>query len=335
MGRGLALHSSIKRYIKYYELFVLCLDDHTYTSLSSFPEARLKPVKLKSLLDYFPELNQIKKDRGWSEFIFTLSPYWPLFLLKKFPDIDFITTLDADLYFFSNPKPIFDDFESYSIQITPHNFSKSNMWKEKYGKYNVSFQSFRNNSIGLQCLEKWREDCFNWCFDYFDDDKFADQKYLDEWPDIFGQDLLVINRIGAGLAPWNIGKFKIGSSFQRPYVENKNNPLIYYHFHNLRFVTERLIKTGLLEYETSEKFVVLRLIYSPYIRSIKKTKHYKLRDNNIRNHKILNSSQIRNILIHGGACLYLFRGLLIPVNFHKLYVLYKTLFNKNGTIAQS
>ena len=57
--------------------------------------------------------------------------------------------------------------------------------EEKYGKFNVGILGFRNDAEGLRCLRAWRAQCNAWCHDRIEDGKFADQKYLDTWPEAF------------------------------------------------------------------------------------------------------------------------------------------------------
>ena len=46
------------------------------------------------------------------------------------------------------------------------------------------------------------ERCIEWCFDRVEDGKFADQEYLDDWPQVH-EDVVVLERPGVGMAPWN------------------------------------------------------------------------------------------------------------------------------------
>lgn len=199
MIHGLTLYRSLLKQCSDFRLYVLCLDDATYEVLNHLNEKRICTILLKEVEEWDSGLLQAKTTRGLVEYYFTLSPVLPLYLLKKY-QIGIITYLDADLLFFSSPDVIYNELGSKSILITPHRFPSELKYKEKYGQFNVQYQSFRNDEIGIRCLEHWKDKCLEWCYDRLDEDKFADQKYLDEWPDLYGDALVVSQNIGVGLA---------------------------------------------------------------------------------------------------------------------------------------
>src|SRR5690242_19008166 len=101
LGCGLALYQSLtQRHVAPFILWVLCFDDFTYDVLSKLDQPNLKPVALADFERDDPALLQAKQNRSRVEYYFTCSPSWPLYLLNRYPDIDLITYLDADLYFF-------------------------------------------------------------------------------------------------------------------------------------------------------------------------------------------------------------------------------------------
>ena len=53
---------------------------------------------------------------------------------------------------------------------------------KRFGKFNVGWLTFKNDEIAIKCLKNWGNNCINWCYDYVEDNKYADQKYLDDWP---------------------------------------------------------------------------------------------------------------------------------------------------------
>jgi hypothetical protein len=257
------MYSSLAKYCSKSVLFVLCLDDDTYTYLHTKNYDRLIPLKLSEIEDYEPSLTEIKKNRSQSEYYFTLSPILPLYILDSYTHIQRITTLDADLFFFSSPEPLLNSLQSYSVLITPHRFIEKLKDREIYGLYNVSFQSFKRDKIGIQCLTDWKIDCLNWCFDYLEENKFADQKYLDSWTKRY-ENVFPIENYGIGSAPWNIETCDISVRNNKIYINNEK--LIYFHYQGLRFINKNLIYTGLATYGVEKNSLILLKIYKPYLK---------------------------------------------------------------------
>jgi hypothetical protein len=268
-SRGLALFSSMRRHIPRFRLFVLCLDDIVFDQIILLGDQRLIPIKLAEVERSNPELLLAKANRSWVEYIFTLSPCWPYHLLQHRLEIDRVITLDADIYFFSDPTSLIAQYQDKSILITPHNFSPKqiSLGKEKYGKYNVSFQAFKRDKSGLACLEEWQRDCLDWCHDYLDNDRFADQKYLDGWPTKYGNDLAIIDHPGTGLAPWNVENFSFSRKWGTVYANREQ--LIYFHFQHVRFIRRRIATLGLNDYEVQDiSPILLNYVYAPYLHKL-------------------------------------------------------------------
>lgn len=51
--------------------------------------------------------------------------------------------------------------------------------KQEYIVFNLFI--FRNNQQGRKVLTWWRKACLEWCYNRFEDGRFGDQKYLDDW----------------------------------------------------------------------------------------------------------------------------------------------------------
>jgi len=100
MYKSLLLHVS-----QDFKLWILCFDELTNKLLSKM---NLKNVELISLEEFEDEdLRGVKKDRSAVEYFWTCSPSFPLYILDRYPELDMITYIDADLYFYSDPFPIF------------------------------------------------------------------------------------------------------------------------------------------------------------------------------------------------------------------------------------
>ena len=120
--RGLALYRSLQRHCDRFSLFVLCLDDETFSLLSKLNLNFLRLISLRELESNEKDLLPAKINRSDVEYFFTLSPVLPRYLLRRFSDIDVITYLDADLFFFASPDPIYDEFSQASVLVIEHRF---------------------------------------------------------------------------------------------------------------------------------------------------------------------------------------------------------------------
>jgi len=263
--RGLTLYTSLACHAGPFVLWVLCFDELTFEVLSHLDLPDLRPIQLQQFEGDDQALLATREYRNQAEYYFTSTPSWLLYLLEHFPELDSLTYLDADLFFYSSPQPIFEEMGDQSVLIVGHRFPKELRDWEKYGIYNVGYLTFRNDSYGKQCLYWWRESCLEWCYDRVEHGLFADQKYLDDWPLRF-QRVVVLQHKGAGLAPWNVENYSLTLRDKRVLVDSE--PLIFFHFHNLRQVSRRLYDPGLARYRAQASRVLKRQIYSPYIREL-------------------------------------------------------------------
>lgn len=270
LSRGLVLYESLKSYTQDFELYILCLDDFTAEFFEEkkdvFPE--VKTLKLEDIELNDKALQTAKSNRSKIEYYFTLSPVLPLYLLEKY-NLPHICSLDADILFLSSPKTIFSYLDDFSIIITPHKFSKELVSSVQYGIYNVSFQVFKNNETGINCLKHWREQCLEWCGDEFDavNDRFADQKYLDNWVTLYPNQVYVLDDAVSGLAPWNLNNYKIEKKNGK-YISNSKE-MIFYHFHHFKIFNEKWASNGFDEYKVNHQ-EALDDLYADYWMKIEK-----------------------------------------------------------------
>lgn len=200
--QGVALWRSLRRHDPEALLWVLALDDGAAALLRYVADDSLRITSLAELEAADPELAAVKSSRSRVEYFFTLSPCWPRSLLRTHPDIDRITYLDADLLFFARPQELFDELGNGSILLCEHDFPSYLRHYEKHGRYNVGVQIWRRDAAGMACLDWWRERCLDWCFDRLEADRYADQKYLEQWPVRFDR-VVECRHPGVNLAPWN------------------------------------------------------------------------------------------------------------------------------------
>jgi hypothetical protein len=265
LARALVLYDSLKRSCGEFQIWMLCMDEESYAELARLQLPEVNLLKLDELERDDAPLLQAKSNRSRLEYYFTCTPSLPRFILKRNSDVDLITYLDSDLYFFSNIEPLFDEISDRSIAIIAHRFSEAFRKWEWNGIYNVGWVTFRRDEFGMSCLEWWRERCLEWCYDRIENNRFADQKYLDDWPTRF-QNVVVLQHKGANLAPWNVGNYKLTLRDGAIFVDDQ--PLIFFHFHAFKQLAGWIYDTQLAKYKVVPSNIVVRNIFAPYVREV-------------------------------------------------------------------
>jgi hypothetical protein len=270
--RGLALYRSLVRHAGQFTMWVLCFDEFTYQTLTTLKLKNLIPISLADFERGDNALLASKKDRNVVEYYFTCTPSLLLYVLNNWPHVDVLSYLDADLFFYGDPAPIYEELSDQSILIIPHRCPENSRWREeKFGRYNVGLLTFRNDRYGRECLQWWRERCLDWCYDRPEEGRFADQKYLDDWPTRFAR-VVVLQHKGANLAPWNWMNYKI--QIQNGGAKIDDDALIFYHFHGVKILGKRLYdiaSSGEFEPMTAS---LKHWLYPDYIRDLRTTEQW-------------------------------------------------------------
>jgi hypothetical protein len=229
--KALALYHSLELRCDSFHLTALCFDDEAERLLGLLALPHLSILTLSELERADPGLVAAKAGRNRFEYCCTTTPALPLHLLRTRPTLDEITYLDADLFFFGDPEALFAEMGDASVLITPHRFPRYLRHYEANGIYNVQFMTFRRDERGLAALEWWHDRCLEWCYLRLEDGKFADQKYLDDWPERF-EGVHVLRHPGGGLAPWNLDRFALSRDDGHVTVDGYD--LVFFHFHRVR-----------------------------------------------------------------------------------------------------
>ena len=232
--KGVVMLKSLVRQCKGAQVFVLCLDGQCCRIVTSLG---IPEVACISLPDFeSEELLAVKKDRNSAEYCWTLSSCFTAWVMEKYPEVGMLTYLDADMMFFSPLQPLFDEIGDSAIAIIEHRFTPRLRHLESKGRFCVEWVSFCRTAEGLSCLNKWREQCLEWCYDRLEDDRMGDQKYLDEWPARYPS-TYILQHPGAGLAPWNFPNYVISKS-SSDQISVDGAPLIFYHFHQFQLLDD-------------------------------------------------------------------------------------------------
>lgn len=231
--KGVAMLRTLKQHCPQAHVHVLCMDTPTREILTQLDLPHVTCLSLSEIED--EALLAVKPGRSLAEYCWTLSPCLPWYVLQHNPDIDAITYLDADLYFYSSLQPLFDEIGGASIVIIEHRFPPAMKHHEVKGRFCVEWVGFKRDEQGMACLAHWREQCIEWCFHRLEEDRMGDQKYLDQWPGKYSG-LLILQHPGAGVAPWNYSQYRFGWD-DRGTITVNGAPLIFYHFHQLQLLS--------------------------------------------------------------------------------------------------
>lgn len=264
LSRGMVMYESLKRCCPDFHLYIFAFDDQSFDFLIRQNLSDATVISLKEFED--EELLRIKPTRSKAEYCWTCSSSTILYCIAKY-NLSHCTYIDADLYFYSNPAVLIQEMGDNSIMITEHRYSPQYEKSIASGKYCVQFITFKNDEYGIKTLKWWRDRCIEWCYARFEDGKFGDQKYLDDWTTRF-EKVWVMQNFGGGLAAWNVQQYNFfdrgGDLWGMEIKTKKEFPLVFYHFHYVRFYENDLVELGRRELSKQ----TLSLIYKPYIQKL-------------------------------------------------------------------
>jgi hypothetical protein len=251
LPQGLALYSSMGRHFGPFILWVVCADKETYDILKKLDLPHLRTLKLSELETEI--LKRVKSERSVREYFWTLTPYAPRFVFEADVSVSRVTYIDADLWFRRSPKALFEELDDAgkAVLITDHGYSPEFDLSATSGQFCVQFMVF-NRDRGETVRKWWEERCTEWCFAREEDGRFGDQKYLDDWPERFGELVHVLRNHGLTLAPWNATRFPYGNS-------------VLFHFQGVRIVSEQIIEVG--SYPLPP--ILVKNVYQPYFSDLK------------------------------------------------------------------
>ncbi len=287
-------------------LYVFAFDDKCYSILKDMAFPNLTVISLAEFED--EALLKIKPTRSRGEYCWTCTSSTIVYCLEKLK-LKNCTYIDADMYFFNNPQVLIDEMPlDKHVMITEHRYTPQYDKSKLSGKYCVQFMYFDNSKKALEVLNWWRNQCLEWCFNRYEDGKFGDQKYLDDWLERFDC-VYELKNLGGGLAPWNIQQYdfyfedgevegNVKNSYSALYFnksyseaagEQQFSP-IFFHFHGVK-----LYENGAAIY--APKMYILnkstrQLFYEPYLQKLQLAQeHLRSFDPNLEKVGILTSKQ--------------------------------------------
>lgn len=257
-----------------FTLYIFCFDDKSKQILEELNISGVNVLSHKDLEREYPNLLKLKEERSKAEYCWTCTPATIEYVLNHY-EVDNCTYIDADLYFFSNPKVLFDELNGKNIIITPHRFTdtkKDQRFLKRSGKYCVEFNYFDQSENARKALTWWKEKCFEWCFHLYEEDRMGDQKYLVQFPVLF-EGVHELENLGGGMAPWNLAQYKYEKSdndtivIEEKATGKKFRP-VFYHFQDIRYLPGRKVNIKSNSHDKQLKF----FLYKPYLKAIEETR---------------------------------------------------------------
>jgi len=201
----------------------MAFDDKSYEILTKLALPLMTVVNVRDFET--KELLEVKPTRTRAEYCWTCGPSVIYYFITKY-HLDACTYLDADLMFYRSPHILFDEIGDNSVAITDHYAP----YEIPAGRYCVQFMYFKNDEWGMKALTWWRDSCIEWCFAHFEDGKYGDQKYLEQFPVRF-EKVHIIQTRGAGIASWNLDQYQYNPEEWTFMYGKVKYDIIFVHYH--------------------------------------------------------------------------------------------------------
>ena len=266
-AKGVALYYSLACVCRDFHMYIFAMDDDSFIMLRSLQLPHATIIPLMDLEVFYPALQGVKSSRNKGEYSWTCKGPALLYCFDKYK-LDECTYLDADLYFFSDPKPLYEECPTADVMLMDHKYTPWYNLAETNGQYCAGYMYFKATNNGLKILKEWTEQCIEWCYGRHEPGRFGDQKYLDEFHEKY-DNVHDLQHIGL-CAPWNIQQYRVEQKQDGIYVsiDGKQDKLILYHFHflnNQDFGEYNEFYLG--PYKLSKE--VMMCIYKPYLEELK------------------------------------------------------------------
>ena len=264
--RLVALLLSARKYHPDASWTILALDRQIELLVSrALPQTHIQWIHLEQLEESYPRLKSVRSTRSKWDGYLTARCHFIHFMTSFLEEGEGLICLDADFCFFSGIEELEEELENSEIGITPHRFSKRIQSSIRYGIFNAGVTFFRKTPEALRCLEDWCQQCIECCSAELTETSYTDQKYLNAWPERYGN-LKIIQNPGVNAAPWNIQGAGLIRGSDGWLIRGKKLSL--YHFHGLREITPGGYYHGLALYKTFLSDDLRVAIYEPYIELI-------------------------------------------------------------------
>lgn len=257
--QGLSLYRSLEMQRASFRMWILCLDDDTRDILGNLNLRHAELLTVDELIDATPTLHHARLDRSPVEFYYACTPALTAHVMERTHRTVGVSYIDADMYFFGSPAPIFEGLADANVLLVEHRLPNAEQ-EQLHGRYNVSLVHFAPTDEARRCLVWWQEQTL--ASTAMNNLTWGDQKYLDSFPERFEGVRTVNSRI-SGLAPWNIVNHSISKQDGQILVDGET--LSVFHFAKYIFLSSRLFIPARREWIPRP---ILEALYASYHRAL-------------------------------------------------------------------
>lgn len=284
LARGLTLIDSLRMNGDFAPVYILALDNQVEAYFTQHPRDGVFVLTAADVEAAEPRLAPLKTSRSRMEYYFTCTPLLVRYVMNQLASPGSVAIyLDADLYFFDQPSMVLDALGEDSVGIIEHRYAPRLEKKlSKYGRFNVGWVGFRDDEKGRAVLDWYADKCLEWCSDTPVDGKYADQGYLNWFPDFAG--VRVLPQAGFNLAPWNTARHRMSIRADNGSLLVDDEPLVFFHVHGLR-KAGRFYVTAQLVYGASADKALTAGVYVPYVHALESNERL-LREQGVINSRV-------------------------------------------------
>jgi len=274
LANALSLNQSFRKYhpdIK----FVIGLVDKP----SSIAIPYLKGYELLYVDDLNDSaLESMKTRYNIIELSTAVKPYYIDHFFSKLK-ADKVIYLDPDTLLFAPITEVINELNSYTYILTPHAITPkydSLLLSEQItlitGTFNLGFFAIKNNLIGNQLIDWWKQKLYDECILDMANGYFVDQKWMNLSICYF-DNFLILKNIGINMAHWNFHE-RVLNNTSNKYLINENIPLVLFHYSSYKPETPDIIARWQNRFTLQSRPDLKEIFYT--YSSLLATNHYNL-----------------------------------------------------------
>lgn len=275
IDKGIVMYRSLVNTGCDFKMYILALDKKCKQILDAYQYPNLFTIDVETF-SADQGLAEIRKTRSIGDFCFTCTAFLIDYVLVKYSE-PICTYVDADLFFYYDPKFLIDSMNNKTVQIVEHRFNPtvSGRLLRVAGTYCVEFNTFKNTPDSLELLNWWKNKCYEACtISAGKKGVWGDQGYLEDWgskPNVH-----VLEYLGGGMAPWNVVQYRLLSNDKEITLEEKRTGntffLVFYHFQYITYRSAHEVNIHISE-PWREDRKLIELLYINYLKELDSAKN--------------------------------------------------------------